>query len=58
MRAYEPAYAACDALTEIAKYGDRQIAGLSIKALFSIAVSAFPENIKQYARQKIKTIVE
>ena len=58
VRAYEPAYAACDALTEIAKYGDRQIAGLSIKALFSIAVSAFPENIKQYARQKIKTIVE
>ena len=58
VRAYEPAYAACDALTEIAKYGDKQIAGLSIKALFTIAVSAFPENIKQYARQKIKTIVE
>ena len=58
VRAYEPAYAACDALTEIAKYGDKQTAGSAIKALFSIAAGAFPENIKQYARQKIKTIVE
>ena len=58
IRAYEPAYAACDALTEIAKYGDKQTAGSAVKALFSIAASAFPENIKQYARQKIKTIVE
>ena len=58
VRSYEPAYAACDALTEIAKYGDKQTAGSAIKALFTIAASAFPENIKQYARQKIKTIVE
>ena len=58
VRAYEPAYAACDALTEIAKYGDKQIAGSAVKALFSITAGAFPENIKQYARQKIKTIVE
>ena len=58
VRALEPAYAACDALTEIAKYGDKQTAGSAVKALFSIAASAFPENIKQYARQKIKTIVE
>jgi len=58
VRSYEPAYAACDALTEIAKYGDKQTAGSAVKALFTIAASAFPENIKQYARQKIKTIVE
>ena len=58
VRVYEPAYAACDALTEIAKYGDKQTAGSAVKALFTIAASAFPENIKQYARQKIKTIVE
>ena len=58
IRAYEPAYAACDAITEIAKYGDKQIAGTAVKALFTIAASAFPENIRQYARQKIKTIVE
>ena len=58
VRSYEPAYAACDALTEIAKYGDKQTAGSAIKALFTIAASAFPENIKQYARQKMKTIVE
>jgi len=58
VRAYEPAYAACDALTEIAKYGDKQTAGFAVKALFSITASAFSENIKQYARQKIKTIVE
>ena len=58
VRIYEPAYAACDALTEIAKYGDKQTAGLAVKALFTIAAGAFPENIKQYARQKIKTIVE
>ena len=58
VRVYEPVYAACDALTEIAKYGDKQTAGSAIKALFAIAASAFPENIKQYARQKIKTIVE
>ena len=58
VRVYEPAYAACDALTEIAKYGDKQTAGSAIKALFAIAASAFPENIKHYARQKIKTIVE
>ena len=58
VRVYEPVYAACDALTEIAKYGDKQTAGSAIKALFAIAASAFPENIKLYARQKIKTIVE
>ena len=58
VRVYEPAYAACDALSEIAKYGDKQTAGSAIKALFAITASAFPENIKQYARQKIKTIVE
>ena len=58
VRIYEPAYAACDALTEIAKYGDKQTAGSAVKALFTIAAGAFPENIKQYARQKIKTIVE
>lgn len=58
VRAYEAAYAACDALTEIGKYGDKHTAGAAIKALFAIAASAFPENIKQYARQKIKTIVE
>ena len=58
VRAHAPAYAACDALTEIAKYGDKQTAGAAIKALFAIAASVFPENIKQYARQKIKTIVE
>ena len=58
VRVYEPAYAACDALTEIAKYGDKQTAGTAVKALFEIAASAFPDNIKQYARQKIKTIVE
>ena len=58
VRVYEPAYAACDALTEIAKYGDKQTAGSAVKALFTIAASAFPENIKQYARRKIKTIVE
>ena len=58
VRVYEPAYAACDALNEIAKYGDKQTAGSAVKALFTIAASAFPENIKQYARQKIKTIVE
>ena len=39
-------------------FGDKQTAGAAIKALFAIAASAFPENIKQYARQKIKTIVE
>lgn len=58
VRIHEPAYAACDALTEIAKYGDKQTAGSAVKALFTIAAGAFPENIKQYARQKIKTIVE
>ena len=58
VREYEPAYAACDALTEIAKYGDKRTADAAVKALFTIAGSAFPENIKQYARQKIKTIVE
>ncbi|EEV21346.1 hypothetical protein TREVI0001_0543 [Treponema vincentii ATCC 35580] len=58
VREYGPAYASCDALTEIAKYGDKQIAGSAVKALFAIAASAFPENIRQYARQKIKTIVE
>ena len=58
VRAYEAAYAACDALTEIGKYGDKHTAGAAVKALFTIAASAFPENIKQYARQKIKTIVE
>ena len=55
---YSPAYAACDALTEIAKYGDKQTAGAAVKGLFAIIAGAFPENIKQYARQKIKTIVE
>ena len=58
VRILEPAYAACDALTEIAKYGDKQTAEAAVRALFTIAASAFPENIKQYARQKIKTIVE
>ena len=58
VRSYEPVYAACDALVEIAKYGDKQTAGSAVKALFTIAAGAFPENIKQYARQKIETIVE
>lgn len=58
VRALEPAYAACDTLTEIARYGDKDTAGAAVKALFAIAASAFPENIKQYARQKIKYIVE
>ena len=58
IRMHEPAYAACDSLTEIAKYGDKQTAGSAVKALFAIAADAFPENLKQYARQKIKTIVE
>jgi len=54
----EPAYAACDTFAEIAKYGDKNTAEAAMKALFTIVSSAFPENIKQYARQKIKTIVE
>ena len=58
VRSYEPVYAACDALVEIAKYGDKQTAGSAVKALFTIAAGAFPENIKQYARQKIETIVK
>ncbi|MEL3905651.1 MAG: PQQ-binding-like beta-propeller repeat protein [Treponema sp.] len=58
VRETKPAYTACDTLAEIAKYGDSQIAQKAVKALFTIAASAFPENIKLYARQKIKTIVE
>lgn len=58
IREYEPAYTACDTLAEIARYGDKITAQKAVKALFTIAASAFPENIKQYARQKIKTVVE
>ena len=58
IREQEPAAAACESLAEIAKYGDKTAADAAIKALFAIAVNAYPENIRQYARQKIKTIVE
>lgn len=58
IREQEPAAAACESLGEIAKYGDKTAADAAIKALFSIAAGAYTENIRQYARQKIKTIVE
>ena len=58
IRTQEPASAACESISEIAKYGDKTTAHAAIKALFAIASSAYPENIRQYARQKIKTIVE
>lgn len=58
IREIAPSYAACDALTEIAKYGDKRIAGSAVQVLFAIASHAFSENTQQYARQKIKTIVE
>lgn len=53
-----PVYAACEALAEIAKYGDKTAADAAVKALFAIAAGAYPENLRQYARQKIQTIVE
>lgn len=53
-----PIYAACDSLTEIAKYGDKQTTENAVRSLFAIASHAVVENVKQYARQKIKTIVE
>lgn len=54
----EPAYAACEAFTEIAKYGDKQTASAAMRALFGLASNTFPENIRRYARQKIKSIVK
>lgn len=53
-----PAYAACDALLEISKYGTAQSTNAALKMLFSISAGTFPENVKAYARQKIKTIVK
>lgn len=54
----EPAYAACDAFTEIAKYGDKQTASAALRALFALASNSFPEHVRRYARQKIKSIVK
>ncbi|MGP1576332.1 MAG: outer membrane protein assembly factor BamB family protein [Treponema sp.] len=53
-----PVYAACDALLEISKYGTVQSTEDALKMLFFISSGAFPENVKAYARQKIKTIVK
>ena len=58
IREQEPAVIACDTFAEIAKYGDKTTADSAVKALFAVAASPYPENIRQYARQKIKTIVE
>lgn len=58
VRQLAPVYAACEALAEIAKYGDKTAADGAVKALFAIAAGAYPESLRQYARQKIQTIVE
>lgn len=50
--------AICDCLAELAKYGDNTIISKSISMLFSVINGKFTNNIKSYARQKIKNIVQ
>lgn len=48
----------CDALEQLAKFGDNTIVSNSIQTLFSIVNGKFINITKKYARQKIENIVQ
>lgn len=50
--------AICDALEQLAKFGDNTIVSNSLYTLFSIVNGKFTNNIAKYARQKIENIVQ
>ena len=51
-------WAACDALAEIVRYGAREASEQAVKTLLSISAGSFTENIRKYARQKLKFIIQ
>lgn len=51
-------WAACDALAEIVRYGAREASEQAVKTLLSISAGSFTENIRKYARQKLKFVIQ
>ncbi|MGP1529704.1 MAG: outer membrane protein assembly factor BamB family protein [Treponema sp.] len=51
-------WAACDALAEIVRYGACEASRQAVKTLLSISAGSFTENIRKYARQKLKFIIQ
>lgn len=50
--------AVCDALEQLARFGDNTIISNSLYTLFSIVNGKFTNKIEEYARQKIQNIVQ
>ena len=51
-------WAACDALAEIVRYGAREASEQAVRTLLSISAGSFTENIRKYARQKLKFTIQ
>ncbi len=50
--------AACDCLLQMIKFGDEETAKRAISSLFYVVNGPYSDIIRNYARQKVKNIVE